>query len=96
MTPRTMRRAERGAHLLWALVLVFHVYGLLPSWGDPAVRWVVIPGIAASGFAMWFAAPLRKAVRRIRALAPSPFGAGSRSLRSSVARRRDDLGRRLS
>ena len=66
MTPRTTRRAERGAHLLWALVLVLHVYGLLPSWGDPAVRWVVIPGIAASGFAMWLAAPLRRLGKRMR------------------------------
>jgi hypothetical protein len=71
MKPRTMRKAERGVHLIWALVLVLYVYGFLPSWGEPAVRWVVIPGIAASGFAMWFAAPLRRAVRRIRALAPS-------------------------
>ncbi len=26
--------------------------------GEAVVRWVVIPGIVASGFAMWFAAPL--------------------------------------
>jgi hypothetical protein len=86
MTPRTVRKAERGVHLIWALVLVLYVYGFLPSWGEPAVRWVVFPGIAASGFAMLFAAPLRKAVRRIRALTPSPFGARSRSPGSSIAR----------
>jgi hypothetical protein len=96
MTPRTMRKAERGVHLIWALVLVLYVYGFLPSWGEPAVRWVVIPGIATSGFAMWFAAPLRKAVRRIRELARSPFVVGSRPPGSSIARRRNDLGRRLS
>jgi hypothetical protein len=28
-----------------------------------AVRWVVVPGIAATGFAMWFAAPLKRAVQ---------------------------------
>lgn len=66
MTPRTVRRAERAAHLLWALLLTLSVYGLLPSWGDTAVRWVVVPAIAGSGFAMWFAAPLRKLLRRSR------------------------------
>ena len=66
MTPRTMRKAERAVHLVWALVLALYVYGLLPSWGESGVRWVVVPGIAASGFAMWFAAPLRKLVRSMR------------------------------
>jgi hypothetical protein len=63
MTPRAIRKAERAAHLLWALLLVLFVYGLLPAWGEGVVRWLVIPAIAASGFAMWFAAPLRKFVR---------------------------------
>jgi hypothetical protein len=67
MTPRAMRKAERAVHLVWALVLVLYVYGFLPSWGESAVRWVVVPGIAASGFAMWFAAPLRKLFRNARA-----------------------------
>ena len=66
MTPRTMRKAERAVHLVWALVLALYVYGFLPSWGESAVRWVVVPGIAASGFAMWFAAPLRKLFRNVR------------------------------
>jgi hypothetical protein len=66
MTPTTIRKAERSAHLLWGLVLVLYVYGLLPSWGEPVVRWVVIPAIAASGFAMWFAARLRKLMKRVR------------------------------
>jgi hypothetical protein len=66
MTPRTMRKAERAVHLVWALLLALYVYGLLPSWGESAVRWIVVPGIAASGFAMWFAAPLRKLVRNLR------------------------------
>ena len=64
MTAAMMRRAERGIHLFWGLLIVLYVYGLLPSWGEPLVRWLVIPGIAASGFAMWFAAPLRKLLRR--------------------------------
>lgn len=67
MTPRAMRKAERSVHLLWALVLLLSAYGLLPSWSESAVRWVVIPGLAASGFAMWFAAPLRRAARATRA-----------------------------
>jgi hypothetical protein len=29
------------------------------------VRWLVVPGIVASGFAMWFAAPIRRMVRTI-------------------------------
>jgi len=66
MTPRAMRKAERAVHLVWALVLALYVYGFLPSWGEPAVRWVVVPGIAASGFAMWFAAPLRRLFRNAR------------------------------
>jgi hypothetical protein len=63
MTPRTVRKAERAAHLFWALILILSAYGVLPSWGDWAVRWVVVPAMAASGFAMWFAAPLRKLLR---------------------------------
>ena len=78
MSPRTMRRSERAAHLLWAVVLVLYVYGLLPSWGESAVRWVVVPGIAASGFAMWFAAPLRKLGKRVRAWAWSALGTATR------------------
>jgi hypothetical protein len=75
MTPRTMRKAERGVQLVWAVALVLYVYGFLPSWGESAVRWVVIPGIATSGFAMWFAAPLRKLGRRVRALSLPRSGA---------------------
>ena len=66
MTPRTMRKAERAVHLVWALALVLYVYGFLPSWGEPLVRWLVVPGMATSGFAMWFAAPLRKLFRIVR------------------------------
>jgi hypothetical protein len=64
MTPRAVRKAERAAHLLWAVAIVLYVYGWLPSWGETVVRWVVVPGIAGSGFAMWFAAPLRRLARR--------------------------------
>jgi hypothetical protein len=64
MTPRRMRKAERAIHLVWAALLALYVYGFLPSWGESAVQWVVVPGIAASGFAMWFAAPLRKVYRK--------------------------------
>lgn len=65
MTPRTVRKAERMAHLLWGLLLALYVYGLLPSWGEPLVRWVVIPAAVASGLAMWFAAPLRRFAKRL-------------------------------
>jgi hypothetical protein len=65
MTPRTVRKAERAVHLFWGLVIASYVYGVLPAWGESIVRWVVVPGIAGSGFAMWFAAPLRRFARRI-------------------------------
>jgi hypothetical protein len=65
MTPRTVRKGERAVHLFWGVVIALYVYGALPEWGEPVVRWVVVPGIAGSGFAMWFAAPLRRFARTI-------------------------------
>jgi hypothetical protein len=50
---------------MWGLLIVLYVYGLLPSWGVPLVRWVTVPAIVGSGFAMWFAAPLRRLVRAV-------------------------------
>jgi hypothetical protein len=70
LTPSLVRKAERAAHLSWGAVLALYVYGLLPSWGEPLVRWLVIPAIVASGFAMWFAARIRKLLRRARAMRP--------------------------
>jgi hypothetical protein len=78
MTPRAVRRAERAAHLVRAALLILAVYDLLPSWGDPLVRWVVVPASAASGFAMWFAAPIRRLVKRVRAAVTPPIEARSR------------------
>ena len=63
MIPRTVRKAERLAHLAWGAILLLYVYGLLPTWGEPVVRWVVVPGLVGSGLAMWFAAPLLRFVR---------------------------------
>lgn len=65
MTPRTVRIAERWAHLTWGLLIALYAYGLLPRWGESIVRWAVIPGIVGSGFAMWFAAPLRRLARSL-------------------------------
>jgi hypothetical protein len=65
MTPRTIRKAERAAHLVWGLVIGLHLRAV-PSWGEAMLRWLVVPAIAASGFAMWFAAPLRRLARRVR------------------------------
>jgi hypothetical protein len=79
MTPRAVRKAERAAHLLWAAAIVLYVYGWLPSWGEPLVRWIVVPAIAGSGFAMWFAAPLRRFARRALArtrAVPTHIGSG--------------------
>ena len=78
MTPRTVRRAERIVHLFWGLMIALYVYGLLPSWGEPVLRWIVVPGIVGSGFAMWFAAPLRRLVKRLASRRRSPvIAAGS-------------------
>jgi hypothetical protein len=71
MTPRAMRRAERAVHLAWGVLVVLHAYGLLPSWGTPVVRWIAVPGIVASGLAMWFAAPMRRLARRLRDVVPT-------------------------
>jgi hypothetical protein len=81
MTPRTVRRAERVVHLSWGLMLALYVYGLLPGWGEPVVRWLVVPGIVGSGFAMWFAAPLRRLVKRLMA----KVGGGGSARNASAA-----------
>jgi hypothetical protein len=65
MTPRTVRRAERAAHIVWGVVIAAYVYGMLPAWGEPVLRWIVIPAAVASGLAMWFAAPIRRLLRRL-------------------------------
>jgi hypothetical protein len=65
MTPRNVRRAERTAHLVWGAVIAAYVYGMLPAWGEPVLRWIVIPAAVASGLAMWFAAPIRRLLRRL-------------------------------
>jgi hypothetical protein len=70
VSPRTMRRAERLVHLAWGALVVLHAYALLPSWWTPVVRWVAVPGIVASGLAMWFAAPMRRLARRMRRVPP--------------------------
>ena len=50
-----------------------YVYGLLPRWGEPLVRWLVIPAAVASGLAMWFAAPIRRHAKALWAMArPRP------------------------
>ena len=79
MTPRTVRRAERAVHLLWGLLLALYVYDLLPGWGEPVVRWLVVPGIVGSGFAMWFAAPLRRLLKRFIARVPEVSARHSRA-----------------
>lgn len=66
MSPRTVRRAERAAHLVWGVAIAAYVYDMLPAWGEPVLRWLVIPAAVGSGLAMWFAAPIRKVLRRRR------------------------------
>ena len=77
MKPTTVRKAERTAHLAWALLLALYIYGLLPSWEETVLRWVATPALAASGFAMWFAAPLRRFWRRTRPRGRAPLTLGS-------------------
>jgi hypothetical protein len=89
MTPRAVRQAERAAHLFWALALVLYAYGWMPTWGEPVVRWVVVPGIAGSGFAMWFAAPLRRLARRALARSMPRSRVGTVPFHSSKARPAD-------
>jgi hypothetical protein len=74
MTPRAVRRGERAVHLLWGLLLALHVYGVLPPWGETVVRWLVVPGLVGSGFAMWFAAPLRRLAKRVVGSRAQPVG----------------------
>jgi uncharacterized protein involved in cysteine biosynthesis len=82
MTPRTVRKAERTAHLVWGLLLALYVYGLLPPWGEPLVRWVVIPAAVASGLAMWFAAPLRRFAKGIMKALPASRGSATATSRT--------------
>jgi hypothetical protein len=65
VTPRLVRIAERWVHLGWALLIALYVYGLLPAWGETLTQWLVVPGLIGSGFAMWFAAPLRRLARAV-------------------------------
>jgi hypothetical protein len=75
MTTITSRRAgggkkirdrQRLAHLLAGLALVAYVYA--PGGPSPvleaAVRWVVLPGLVASGVLMWQWPKIRRWARR--------------------------------
>jgi hypothetical protein len=66
MTPTSIRKAERGAHFFWGTVPAAQPYGFMPAWSEEIVQWLVFPALAASGFAMWFAARIRKVARRFR------------------------------
>jgi hypothetical protein len=74
MTPGQQRKAERAAHLAAAFLVVAYVYLPLGGLAENLIRWVALPALVASGVAMWQAARLRRALKRVRAGGPSPIG----------------------
>lgn len=60
MTPAQQRKAQRGVHLVAALMLVAYVYAPGATHLQDAVRFVGIPVLAVSGMAMWQAARIRR------------------------------------
>lgn len=65
MSPGQQRKAERVAHLVAAALVAAYVY--LPLGDAPAnlIRWVALPALVMSGLAMWQAARLRRAFKRL-------------------------------
>jgi hypothetical protein len=68
ISPGTLRRAQRRAHLLAAVVLFAYVYAPLGAELQDVVRLGVFPVLALSGIAMWQAARIRRALRSLGAL----------------------------
>jgi hypothetical protein len=71
MTAAQQRRAQRGVHLIAALVLIVYLYAPLEAELQDAVRFIVLPVLVVTGIAMWQAPRirrLRKRVSRTRAL----------------------------
>jgi hypothetical protein len=72
MTAAQQRRAQRGVHLIAALVLIAYLYAPLEAQLQDAVRFLVLPVLVVTGIAMWQAPRirrLRKSVARTPALA---------------------------
>jgi hypothetical protein len=65
-TAGRLRRTQRRAHLLAAVLLLAYVYGPLEAQLEDSVRFAVFPVLALTGIAMWQAAPIRRAVAAVR------------------------------
>jgi hypothetical protein len=66
MTPSKLRRAQRRAHLLAAIVLLAYVYAPLGAQLEDVVRFAVLPALALTGIAMWQAARIRRTLAAAR------------------------------
>lgn len=60
ISPATLRRAQRRAHLIAAAVLFAYVYAPLDSELRGVVRFAVFPALVLTGIAMWQASRLRR------------------------------------
>jgi hypothetical protein len=66
-TPGRLRRVQRRAHLLAAVVLLAYVYAPLGPELQDVVRFAAFPALALTGIAMWQAARIRRTLRSLRA-----------------------------
>jgi hypothetical protein len=66
MTAGKLRKAQRSAHLLAALVLLAYVYTPLAAQLEDVVRFAVFPALALTGIAMWQAPRIRRGLRSER------------------------------
>jgi hypothetical protein len=63
MTPGSLRRAQRRAHLLAGIVVLAYVYAPLQPQIEDFVRFVVVTVLVLTGVAMWQAARIRRILR---------------------------------
>ena len=59
------RKRERGVHLVAGVVLFAYVYVPKGAALDELIRLFVFPLLALTGIAMWKAAAVRRALRRV-------------------------------
>jgi hypothetical protein len=67
MTAGRLRRAQRRAHLLAAVLLLAYVYAPLESQLEDVIRFAAFPVLALTGIAMWQAARIRRRLAAVRA-----------------------------
>jgi hypothetical protein len=70
MAAGRLRRIQRRAHLLAAVVLLAYVYAPLEAQLEQVIRFAVLPVLALTGVAMWQAARIRRTLVAVRAIAP--------------------------